>query len=66
MKELTPEKYRCGLGNCPSVYLEEDGKHVVVIGKFVRPGELVERIGPDEGAIRIEHELLIDALQRSK
>jgi hypothetical protein len=26
----------------------------------------VERIGPDEGAIRIEHELLIDALQRSK
>ena len=62
MKELTPDKYRCGFGQCPGVYLEEDGKHAVVIGQFVRPAELVERIGPDESAIRIDYGLLVRAL----
>jgi hypothetical protein len=40
------------------VYLEEDGKHLMIIGKSAEPGELENCIGADETSIRIEPAML--------
>jgi hypothetical protein len=58
LKNLTPAKFICGLGECPAVYLEEDGKHLRIIGKCIEPGELSGHIGSDETVIRVEREML--------
>ena len=58
LKDLTPAKDRCGICQCPGVYLEEDGKHLQIIGKSIEPGELEKRIGEDETVIRIDRSLL--------
>ena len=58
LKDLTPAKHYCGIAECPGVYLEEDGKHLRIIGKAVEPGILEKRVGADESIIRIERTLL--------
>ena len=58
LKDLTPAKLRCAFGQCPGVYLEEDRRHLRIIGKSIEPGILEERIGSDEAVIRIERALL--------
>jgi hypothetical protein len=58
LKNLTPPKFICGLGNCPAVYAEDDGKHLRIIGKCIDPGELAGRISSDETIIRVEREML--------
>lgn len=57
MKNLTPKKM-CGLGQCPGVYEEEDGKHLRIIGASIEPGELSARIAAGEAVIRVERALL--------
>jgi hypothetical protein len=57
-KDLTPAKFRCAFGQCPGVYLEEDRKHLRIIGKSVDPGVLEARVGSDETVIRIDRALL--------
>jgi hypothetical protein len=58
LKDLTPAKFACGFAQCPGVYLEEDGKHLRIIGKSIEPGELEKRVGTDESVIRIDRALL--------
>jgi hypothetical protein len=58
LKDLTPARFHCGLAECPGVYLEEDRKHLRIIGKSIEPGELEKRIGPDETVIRVDRALL--------
>jgi len=48
----------CGIGQCPGVYEEEDGKHLRIIGKSIGAGELSNRVGADETVIRIDRALL--------
>jgi hypothetical protein len=59
MKNLTPKKLRCGLGTCPAVYEIEPGK-LLIIGKRAELVALQRgaRIGADETAVIIDHELL--------
>ncbi len=60
LKNLTPAKFRCGFGSCVGIYLEEDGKHLRIVGKAAEAGELQSRVGPDETIIRIERAMLDD------
>jgi hypothetical protein len=54
LREVTPANLRCGLGQCPGVYLEEDKKHLRVIGKTVIDNsDLQDRLSSDETMIRI-------------
>lgn len=65
MKDLTPERFRCDISvSCPAVLATHDGK-LAVIGKAVTEQdypELAGRIGPDEQAIEISAELVMEAL----
>jgi len=58
LKDRTPKKMACGIGQCPGVYEEEDGKHLRIIGKSIGAGELSNRVGADETVIRIDRALL--------
>jgi hypothetical protein len=58
LTNLTPARFACGIAQCPGVYLEEDGRHLRIIGKSIEPGVLEERIGADETVIRIDRALL--------
>jgi len=58
LKDLTPAKFHCGLGQCPGVYAEEDGRYLRIIGKSIEAGELEKRVGADESVIRIDRALL--------
>lgn len=58
MKDLTPIAMRCGLGQCPGVYEDEDGTHLLIIGELVERNDIASRVGPGECLIRIDKELL--------
>lgn len=57
--DITPAKFRCGLGQCPSIHETENG--IVFVGAFVSDGELknlnIQR-GVGETALRYPHELV--------
>ena len=61
MKEITPDRYRCGfMAQCPAVF-ELEGARIVLIGKKVESpllDEISGRIGRDEYAIVVEAGLL--------
>jgi urease alpha subunit len=60
MKEITPDRYRCLMGECPSTFKLDDGR-IVIIGKKAEPSILSEisgRIGRDEDVIVVEAGLL--------
>lgn len=64
MKEITPEKLRCGIGMCPALFELDDGR-VVIIGKMPTaeqplPSAILERIGVGEASIIIPAEYLED------
>jgi len=58
LKDLTPLKFRCVIGNCPAVFEENNKKYLRIIGQQVDFGELAHRVGQDEQVIRIDRELL--------
>lgn len=43
LKNITPPHLRCGFGQCPAVYLEDDGKHLRIIGKAIEGGIRIDR-----------------------
>ena len=57
--DITPAKFRCGLGQCPSIHETENG--IILIGQHVSRGELTNmEIGASqgEGAIRLSRGFL--------
>lgn len=60
LKNLTPERMRCGLGQCPGVYEEMNGSHVQIIGKRVTSSEVSSQVGPDEALIRVDKAMLVN------
>ncbi len=65
-ENLTPEQFRCTIGNCPAVYRTATGK-LLIIGK--RPAatldsELADIVGEDEWAVVVDPAMLVDAVQR--
>jgi hypothetical protein len=59
MKNITPEKYRCGsmFPACPAVYEMPDGK-LLIIGRRADLGESCPPISDDEMAIVIPADLI--------
>ena len=62
LRDLTPAALACGIGDCPGVWLEDDGQHLQIIGRMIEPGELAGRIGEGEAVIRIDRALLANVL----
>jgi hypothetical protein len=63
LEELTPD---CALGSCPTVY--KDGDKYVIIGKRVTETDypdLKGRIGESEGAVEIDLDLILKAIEAS-
>ena len=60
LEDITPSKYKCTFGHCPSVFKDEDG-NIVIIGKKISQElskQIAKKIGSDELAIIIDKELL--------
>jgi hypothetical protein len=60
MRDITPQKMRCGWGACPAVY-ELDNDTVLIIG--AKPSSelgdaLKDKVSPDEFAIVVSKQLL--------
>jgi|GEM_PF-1698691 len=62
--ELTPEKNRCAIGACPSVFGNETNDYYIV-GQQVNPSEvgLGKKVGEGEVLIKVPKEL-IDKIKR--
>ena len=60
LKNLTPARMRCGMGQCPGVYQEPDGSHLQIIGKIVPISEVSSQVGPDEALIRVDRAMLVN------
>ena len=60
LKNLTPERFDCGVGPCPAIY---ETKHdtYLIIGKLVEPSEvgLGKKVAAHERLIEIPRELLL-------
>ncbi len=59
-KEITPDRYRCIIGECPAAFRLDDGR-ILLIGKKAEPSLLNQisgRIGGDEFAVVVEPGLL--------
>lgn len=56
LKEITLAHLRCGIAQCPGVYLEADGEYLRIIGEAVEIGELRDRVGFGEAVVRIKRE----------
>ncbi len=67
MKEITPDRYRCGFtAECPAAFQLEDGR-ILLIGKKVDSPTLNEisgRIGADEYAVVVERGLLENVFKK--
>jgi hypothetical protein len=60
MKEITPDRFRCLIGECPAAFRLEDGR-ILLIGKKIEPdllNKISGRIGGDEYAVVVEPGLL--------
>ena len=58
--DITPAKFRCGLGQCPSIHETENGD-IVFIGPYVSHGELTNMsvpYGKGESAVRFPREFI--------
>jgi hypothetical protein len=67
LEEITPPQYRCSFtASCPSVFVNNDNKTYVIIGKAYKFGAeaLQARVGADEMAIEISADLLEHALRQ--
>jgi hypothetical protein len=60
LKNLTPARMRCGLGQCPGVYEEPDGIHLQIIGKTTARSEISTQVGPDEALVRVDRAMLVN------
>ena len=60
LENVTPHKMACGIGQCPAVYVEDDGRHLIIIGKRVEIEDIASNIGTGEAAIRIDKALLVN------
>ena len=61
MREITPDRYRCGfVGECPAVFRLEDGRILLIAKKADRSllDQIAGRIGADECAVVFEAGLL--------
>ena len=77
MKEITPDKFRCTLVECPAIFttkchlghcpaIAKDGNNYIIIGKIVTVDdhpELAGRIGDGEAAVEIPAELIDEAVK---
>jgi hypothetical protein len=59
-KEITPDRYRCLLGECPAAFKLDDGR-ILLIGKKADPfllNQISGRVGADEYVVVVEPGLL--------
>lgn len=59
--EITPERFRCGIGACPSVFKTDRGTYVIIgkISEDVLSNESIKmKIGKDEFAVELPIEII--------
>jgi hypothetical protein len=61
--EMLAKDAGSGEKNCPSVYIDLDGTDFVLVGPIVDSGQ-VENVLPGEGVVRINREVVIQAVMR--
>jgi len=61
--ELLAKDRNSGDKGCPGVHLDLDSGQMVITGHVVDSGQ-VENVLPGEGVVRLQPEILIDALAR--
>lgn len=60
MKDITPKRYRCGIGSCPGVFMLDDGGYAVR-GELIRVDDNTRP--RQEAIIRIDPQMIIAALK---
>jgi hypothetical protein len=66
-KDITPVHLRCGMGNCESVFVLNDGK-LLIIGKKLSAelaAEIGHKVAPSEEAIVIDPAYFSNLSQRT-
>ena len=66
LEEVTPAKFRCIIGSCPSIF-KTNRKTYIVVGKKIANvdsmDELSRKIGPDEMAVELPEGILVGLLK---
>lgn len=64
-KNITPDRFRCGISNCSSIHQSKDGKTLVIISKWVTEDQypfIRGKVGLHEWPIEISTDLVLEAL----
>ena len=64
IRDITPSEFRCIAAACPAVYVQDDNKTVLVIGKIAdleALGISSDKVGDDEFAVVVDKEMFLGA-----